>query len=70
MLSGIAKRYGTAVAKLVWINGIKNPNEIYVGQRTKLTGSTAGKLSAKYHTVKSSDMISELAANMVALCHR
>ncbi|MDD3303539.1 MAG: GH25 family lysozyme [Clostridia bacterium] len=32
-LSGIAYRYGTTVSELVRINGIKNPNLIYVGQR-------------------------------------
>ncbi|WP_162985944.1 LysM domain-containing protein [Virgibacillus sp. Bac330] len=60
-LSGIAKRYGTTVAKLTQINGIKNPNKIYVGQKIKVTGSTARKSIAKYHTVKSGDTVSELA---------
>ena len=31
-LSGIAKKYGTTVNKLVLLNGIKNPNKIYAGQ--------------------------------------
>lgn len=35
-LSGIAKQYGTTVAKLVELNGIKNPNLINVGQLIKL----------------------------------
>ena len=35
-LSGIAKKYGTTVDKLVSANGIKNPNLIYVGQRIKV----------------------------------
>lgn len=35
-LSGIAKKYGTTVAKLVELNGIKNPNLIYKGQVIKL----------------------------------
>lgn len=35
-LSKIAKQYGTTVNKLVSLNGIKNPNLIYVGQIIKL----------------------------------
>lgn len=32
-LSGIAYRYGTTVNKLVRLNGIKNPNLIFIGQK-------------------------------------
>ena len=32
-LSGIAKKYGTTVAKLQSLNGIKDANKIYVGQK-------------------------------------
>lgn len=49
------------VSKLVRINGIKNPNMIYVGQNIKITGSPAKKSSKKYHTFKSVDTVSELA---------
>lgn len=35
-LTKIAKQYGTTVKKLVELNGIKNPNLIYVGQIIKL----------------------------------
>lgn len=35
-LSGIAKKYGTTVNKLVQLNGIKDPNKIYVGQKIKI----------------------------------
>jgi len=35
-LSGIAKKYGTTVAKLVKDNGIKNANLIYAGQKIKI----------------------------------
>ena len=35
-LSGIAARYGTTVAVLCQLNGISNPNYIYVGQVLKL----------------------------------
>lgn len=36
ILSGIAKRYNTSVAKLVELNNIKNPNLILVGQKIKI----------------------------------
>jgi LysM repeat protein len=35
-LSAIAKKHGTTVAVLMRMNGIKNPNRIYVGQKIKL----------------------------------
>lgn len=35
-LSGIAAKYGTTYQRLAQINGIKNPNLIYVGQTLKL----------------------------------
>ena len=35
-LSGIAKKYGTTVARIVALNNIKNPNVIYVGQRLRI----------------------------------
>lgn len=35
-LSGIAKKYGTTVNGIVSLNGIKNPNKIYVGQKIRV----------------------------------
>ena len=35
-LGAIAKKHGTTVAVLMRMNGIKNPNRIYVGQKIKL----------------------------------
>lgn len=35
-LSGIAKRYGTNYLKLAALNGIINPNRIYVGQKIRV----------------------------------
>lgn len=35
-LSGIAKEYGTTVQNLVSMNGISNPNLIYVGQKIRV----------------------------------
>lgn len=60
-LSGVAKKYGTTIARLKSLNGIKNANKIYVGQKLKITGSAAVG-STKYVTVRSGDTVSELAA--------
>ena len=35
-LSEIAKKYGTTVSKLASLNGISNPNKIYVGQKIRI----------------------------------
>lgn len=37
-LSRIAKKYNTTVAYLQNVNGIKNPNKIYIGQKIKVKG--------------------------------
>ena len=35
-LSGIAAKYGTTVAKLAYLNGLKNANYIYAGQTLRI----------------------------------
>ena len=35
-LSGIAKKYGTNYLKLATLNGIVNPNKIYIGQKIRI----------------------------------
>lgn len=35
-LSGIAAKYGTTYTKLAKMNGISNPNKIYVGQKIRV----------------------------------
>lgn len=65
-LSGIASKFGTTYQKLAEINGIKNPNKIYVGQVLKIkstntttqTTSTSGKV---YYTVKRGDTLTKIA---------
>ena len=63
-LSGIASQLGTTYQKLAEINGIENPNLIYVGQKIKINGSTQKQKSnpAKTYTVKSGDTLSGIAA--------
>ncbi|HNS51480.1 MAG TPA: LysM peptidoglycan-binding domain-containing protein [Anaerolineae bacterium] len=41
-LASIAYRYGTSVNALASLNGIRNPNLIYVGQRLRVSGSSGG----------------------------
>ena len=57
-LSSIATKYGTSVAKLASLNGISNPNYIYVGQRLKVTG---GANTARYRIVQSGDTLSRIS---------
>ena len=63
-LSGIAARFGTTVQYLARINGIVNPNLIYVGQILKISSSGVsaqrGDSTATY-VVKSGDTLSGIA---------
>ena len=45
-LSAIAKAHGTTYQKLADINGISNPNKIYIGQVLKLTGTASPSATA------------------------
>lgn len=59
-LSGIASRYGTTYQHLAQINGISNPNLIYVGQKIKIDGSAPVDQS-EYYEVQSGDTLSGIA---------
>lgn len=61
-LGEIAKKYGTSVAKLAKLNGIKNVNRIYVGEKIVVSGTVKATNPKKYYTVKSGDTVSEIAA--------
>jgi len=62
-LGKIAKKYGTTVAKLASLNGIKNVNKIYVGEKIKVSSTaTASASTGKYYTVKAGDTVSGIAA--------
>jgi lipoprotein-anchoring transpeptidase ErfK/SrfK len=41
-LGKIAARYGTSVSRLMALNGLRNPNLIWVGQRLKVSGTASG----------------------------
>lgn len=65
-LSSIAALHGTTVAELQKLNGIKNKDLIYAGQKLKVKGSAKkapakAKPKATYHTVKSGDTVSGLS---------
>lgn len=60
-LSGIAKQYNTTYKYLADLNGITNPNLIYVGQVLTISGvytSNKNTESATTYTVKSGDCLS------------
>lgn len=68
-LSSIAAKYGTSYSTLASINGIANPNKIYVGQNIKLAGGSSSSTTkatstnaAGSYTVKSGDSLSAIAA--------
>lgn len=59
-LGKIAAKYGTTVAKLAEINGIKNPNLIHVGQVVALTtGAAAAYQLARVGVINSPDYWAE-----------
>lgn len=60
-LSAIAVKYGVTVKQLQSLNGIKDKNQIYAGQKIKLPGTATASPAKKYHTVKSGDTVSELS---------
>lgn len=65
-LSGIASRHGTTYQELAKINGIADPNRIYVGQVLKLSGSApkpsgAPSVAGGTYTVVKGDTLSGIA---------
>ena len=50
-LSGIAEEYGTTVNTLVALNGISNPNLIYVGQVLKIPATGSGASVSTYSAI-------------------
>ena len=61
-LNSIAAQYGTTTAALASLNGISNPNMIYVGQTLKVDGTATATSNASTYTVQSGDTLSAIAA--------
>ena len=59
-LSSIASKFGTSHQTLASLNGIANPNLIYVGQTLRVNGSAS--VGSVYYTVRSGDNLSSIAA--------
>jgi LysM repeat protein len=57
-LSGIAARYGTTMQTLAQINGIANPNLIYVGQRLTIP---CAQPSGRVHVVQPGETLTHIA---------
>ncbi len=60
-LSGIAAKYGTTYQTLASLNGLANPNYIYVGQQLKVSGVASINRS---YTVRSGETLSGIAAKL------
>ena len=59
-LSSIASKFGTSYQALASLNGISNPNLIYVGQVLRVNGSASN--SSVYYTVRAGDNLSAIAS--------
>lgn len=59
-LSSIASKFGTSYQTLASLNGISNPNLIYVGQALRVNGSASA--SSVYYTVRAGDNLSSIAS--------
>ena len=66
-LTRIATRYGTTVRELVNLNGIRNPNLIYIGQRIRIPVNTQATYEVHdcghtLYTIRRGDTLSGIAA--------
>lgn len=59
-LSSIASKFGTSYQALASLNGIANPNLIYVGQVLRVNGSA--NTGSVYYTVRAGDNLSAIAS--------
>lgn len=59
-LSSIASKFGTSYQALASLNGISNPNLIYIGQVLRVNGSA--NTGSIYYTVRSGDNLSAIAS--------
>ena len=72
-LGGIARRFNTTVDALVQLNGIRNPNLIYVGQRLRVPAPSSGGTGSQSNPIRISfptNGISATVAGTVAWPNR
>lgn len=62
-LSAIAAKFGVSEQKIMSLNGISNPNLIYVGQVLKFEASAPAAPATLNYVVKSGDTLSQIAAS-------
>lgn len=62
-ISQIAQRYGLSVQQLMGINGLSNPNHVYVGQQLKVVGGNSSRINSNYAPVAGSKRIEINLAN-------
>ena len=67
-LSEIAERYGTSVQRLMDLNGLRTPQDLWAGSRIQVPGAGGGRAAApavnkaaKQYTVQSGDTLSVIA---------
>lgn len=60
-LSGIATKYGTTYQALASLNGLANPNYIYIGQQLKVSGAAS---TSRVYIVISGDNLSTIAQKL------
>jgi LysM repeat protein len=66
-LSEIAERYGTSVERLMKLNGLRSPQDLWAGSRIQVPGASGvsggrtGSAGSGNYTVKSGETLSEIA---------
>ena len=60
-LSEIAERYGTSVQRLMQLNGMRSPQDIWAGSRIQVPGAGGSNPGSGNYTVKPGETLSEIA---------
>ncbi|MFM7436835.1 MAG: LysM peptidoglycan-binding domain-containing protein, partial [Vulcanococcus sp.] len=63
-LGELAERYGTTVERLMQLNGLRGPQDLWAGSRIRVPGAGGGPAAGSgggNYTVKSGETLSEIA---------